>query len=95
LEFVVLLVRKLQQDRVCTLYDAASEAYSACLQPYHGFIASAAFTVRSAFPKYHTSSTQSSREGTTVSPLLGFVSLTATLNKLRAKWSMPRILSAI
>jgi hypothetical protein len=52
LHFVVLLVRKLQQDTVCTLYDAASGAYSASLQPYHGFIASTAFTVRGALPIY-------------------------------------------
>jgi hypothetical protein len=45
LHFVVVLVRTLQEDTLCTLYSAASAAYSVCLQPYHGFIATAAFTV--------------------------------------------------
>mmetsp|Transcript_27778 Transcript_27778/g.60733 ORF Transcript_27778/g.60733 Transcript_27778/m.60733 type:complete len:207 (-) Transcript_27778:1758-2378(-) len=44
LEFVVSLLRNLD-DPAATLYDAAYKSYKECLQPYHGFIASSAFTV--------------------------------------------------
>mmetsp|Transcript_39952 Transcript_39952/g.67001 ORF Transcript_39952/g.67001 Transcript_39952/m.67001 type:complete len:211 (+) Transcript_39952:166-798(+) len=44
LEFVVALLRHLD-DPSASLYDAASKAYKECLQPFHGFLASTAFTV--------------------------------------------------
>mmetsp|Transcript_15507 Transcript_15507/g.21406 ORF Transcript_15507/g.21406 Transcript_15507/m.21406 type:complete len:201 (+) Transcript_15507:70-672(+) len=47
LEFVLALMSALEANTAgsLTLYDAANTAYITCLQPYHGWIASSAFTV--------------------------------------------------
>lgn len=49
MDFLLDLLKKLEVDKDCTVYDAASASYSKNLGPYHGWIAKSAFQVAMQF----------------------------------------------
>lgn len=55
MQFILALLVKLNQDRFISLSEAASEAYYATLQPFHGWIVTGTFTIALKLaPSRHT-----------------------------------------